>query len=116
MKGGPTMKRSPKLSPVYLGKNAICNVCGKNYCTCGNRCVDGSLIEKEQLKRKKGRRTPEEINKEIQGKDLSWKKQKNYQKQINDLKADHSMEISKLNSYESKKGITTDQIETLSSI
>lgn len=55
----------------------------------------------------------EEINKEIQGKDLSWKKQKNYQKQINDLKADHSMENSKLNNYESKKIITTDQIETL---
>ena len=55
----------------------------------------------------------EEINKEIQGKDLSWKKQKNYQKQINDLKADHSMENSKLNNFESKKIITTDQIETL---
>ncbi|MFX1447290.1 MAG: AAA family ATPase [Promethearchaeota archaeon] len=55
----------------------------------------------------------EEINKEIQAKDLSWKKQKNYQKQINDLKADHSMEKSKLNNYESKKVITTDQIETL---
>ena len=55
----------------------------------------------------------EEINKEIQGKDLSWKKQKNYQKLINDLKADHSMENSKLNNYESKKIITTDQIETL---
>ncbi|MBA7655156.1 Chromosome partition protein Smc [subsurface metagenome] len=55
----------------------------------------------------------EEINKEIQGKDISWKKQKNYQNQLNELKSDHSMERSKLNNYESKKIITTDQIETL---
>ncbi len=55
----------------------------------------------------------EEINKQIQGKDISWKKQKNYQNQLNELKSDHSMERSKLNNYESKKIITTDQIETL---
>lgn len=55
----------------------------------------------------------EEINKEIQGKDISWKKQKNYQNQLNELKSDHSMERSKLNNYETKKIITTDQIEML---
>jgi chromosome segregation protein len=55
----------------------------------------------------------EEINKEIQGKDISWQKQKNYQKVINDLRSDLSMENSKLNNFESKKIITSDQIETL---
>ncbi|MFX0177154.1 MAG: AAA family ATPase [Candidatus Hodarchaeota archaeon] len=55
----------------------------------------------------------EEIDKFIQEKDESWKKQKNYQKILNDLKSDRSMENSKLNNYESKKIITTDQIETL---
>jgi len=55
----------------------------------------------------------EEINKQVQGKDISWQKQKNYQKLINDLRSDLSMENSKLNNFESKKIITTDQIETL---
>jgi len=55
----------------------------------------------------------EEIDKYIKEKDESWKKQKNYQKILNDLKSDRSMENSKLNNYDSKKIITTDQIETL---
>ncbi|TFG02068.1 MAG: hypothetical protein EU540_02320, partial [Promethearchaeota archaeon] len=55
----------------------------------------------------------EEINKLIQEKDESWKKQKNYQKLITDLKSDLSMENSKMNNFESKKIICTDQIETL---
>jgi len=54
----------------------------------------------------------EDIDKHVQEKDESWKKQKNYQKILNDLKSDRSMENSKLNNFESKKIITTDQIET----
>ncbi|MFX1377011.1 MAG: AAA family ATPase [Promethearchaeota archaeon] len=54
-----------------------------------------------------------EIDKFVQEKDESWKKQKQYQKIITDLKSDLSMEHSKKNNFESKKIICTDQIETL---
>ncbi|MFW9818401.1 MAG: AAA family ATPase [Candidatus Thorarchaeota archaeon] len=54
-----------------------------------------------------------DIDKFIQEKDESWKKQKQYQKVITDLKSDLSMENSKINNYESKKIMCTDQIETL---
>lgn len=54
-----------------------------------------------------------EIDKFTQEKDESWKKQKQYQKLISDLKADLSMENSKMNNFESKKLICADQIETL---
>jgi chromosome segregation protein len=54
-----------------------------------------------------------EIDNYTQGKDESWKKQKQFQKIINDLKSDLSMENSKINNFESKKIICTDQIETL---
>ncbi|MFX1241727.1 MAG: AAA family ATPase [Promethearchaeota archaeon] len=54
-----------------------------------------------------------EIDKFIQEKDESWKKQKQYQRIITDLKSDLSMENSKINNYESKKLMCTDQIETL---
>jgi chromosome segregation protein len=62
--------------------------------------------EKKRLKQ-------EEIDDYIKQKDDSWKKQKSYQKIVNDLKSDLSMENSKLNNYESQKIMTTDQIETL---
>jgi chromosome segregation protein len=45
--------------------------------------------------------------------DESWKKQKDYQKVLVDLKSDLSMENSKVNNFESKQIICTDQIETL---
>ncbi len=54
-----------------------------------------------------------EIDKFSQEKDESWKKQKQYQKTITDLKSDLSMENSKINNFESKKIMCTDQIETL---
>jgi chromosome segregation protein len=54
-----------------------------------------------------------EIDKYIQEKDESWKKQKQYQKVITDLKSDLSMENSKINNFESRKIMCTDQIETL---
>jgi chromosome segregation protein len=54
-----------------------------------------------------------EIDKYTQEKDESWKKQKHFQKIITDLKSDLSMENSKINNFESKKIICTDQIETL---
>ncbi len=54
-----------------------------------------------------------EIDKYIQEKDESWRKQKQYQKVITDLKSDLSMENSKIINYESKKIMCTDQIETL---
>lgn len=66
----------------------------------------------EQENTKKGEKQVE-IDKLTSDKDASWKKQKGYQKNLNDLKADLSMENSKLNNFESKKIITTDQIETL---
>ncbi|MFX1323612.1 MAG: AAA family ATPase [Promethearchaeota archaeon] len=55
----------------------------------------------------------EEIDTFIREKDESWKKQKQYQKTITDLKSDLSMENSKQNNFESKKLICADQIETL---
>ena len=55
----------------------------------------------------------QDLDKHIKEKDESWKKQKGYQKALNELKSDLSMERSKLNNFESKKIITTDQIETL---
>jgi len=54
-----------------------------------------------------------EIDEIVIKKDESWKKQKEMQNVISSLKADLSMEHSKLNNLESKKIITTDQIETL---
>ena len=54
-----------------------------------------------------------EIDSLISEKDESWKKQKEYQKVYTDLKSDLSMENSKVNNFESKKIICTDQIETL---
>jgi len=71
--------------------------------------IETELKQEEDKKNVK----QEEINKQIQGKDISWQKQKNYQKVINDLRSDLSMENSKLINFESKKIITTDQIETL---
>jgi chromosome segregation protein len=55
----------------------------------------------------------EEIDNFTREKDESWKKQKQYQKLITDLKSDLSMENSKQNNFESKKIICADQIETL---
>ncbi|MFW9937398.1 MAG: AAA family ATPase [Candidatus Thorarchaeota archaeon] len=76
--------------------------------------ADIEKIEKElSAENNKKQLKQDEIDKFIQEKDESWKKQKNYQKILNDLKSDLSMENSKLNNYESKKIITTDQIETL---
>ncbi|MBY9017225.1 MAG: AAA family ATPase [Candidatus Lokiarchaeota archaeon] len=54
----------------------------------------------------------QDLDAHIKEKDESWKKQKGYQKALNELKSDLSMERSKLNNFESKKIITTDQIET----
>lgn len=71
--------------------------------------IKESLTAEDEKKRLK----QEEIDTFIQQKDESWKKQKSYQKILNDLKADISMENSKLNNYESKKIMTSDQIETL---
>jgi chromosome segregation protein len=67
-------------------------------------------LEAENEKKKEKQ---EEIDKYVTEKDESWKKQKGYQKALNELKSDHSMERSKLASHESKKIICTDQIETL---
>ena len=53
-----------------------------------------------------------EIDKLVEEKDESWKKQKEYQKTYTDLKSDHSLENSKMNNFESKKIICNDQIET----
>jgi chromosome segregation protein len=66
----------------------------------------------EEQNTKKGQKQ-DEIDTLTGEKDESWKKQKSYQKIVNDLKSDLSMENSKINNYESKKIITTDQIETL---
>jgi chromosome segregation protein len=55
----------------------------------------------------------DEIDKLAIEKDESWKKQKQHQKMITDLKSDQSMENSKKNNFESKKIICADQIETL---
>jgi chromosome segregation protein len=67
-------------------------------------------LEAENEKKKEKQ---EEIDKYVTEKDESWKKQKGYQKTLNEIKSDLSMEKSKLNNFESKKVITTDQIETL---
>ena len=53
-----------------------------------------------------------EIDKLVDEKDESWKKQKDYQKTYTDLKSDYSLESSKMNNFESKKIICNDQIET----
>ncbi|MFW9853283.1 MAG: hypothetical protein ACFFDS_10080, partial [Candidatus Thorarchaeota archaeon] len=70
---------------------------------------------KQQLESENGKKEAKqkEIDEFNQQKDESWKKQKQYQKILNDLKSDLSMENAKLNNYESKKIICTDQIETL---
>ncbi|MFX1308304.1 MAG: AAA family ATPase [Promethearchaeota archaeon] len=67
-------------------------------------------LDKQNLEKNKKQK---EIDALTQEKDESWKKQKQYQKIITDLKSDLSMENSKINSYESKKIMCTDQIETL---
>ncbi|MFW9829221.1 MAG: AAA family ATPase [Candidatus Thorarchaeota archaeon] len=67
-------------------------------------------LDNENLKKDEKQK---EIDKFTQEKDESWKKQKQYQKVLNDLKSDLSMENSKINNFESKKIICTDQIETL---
>ncbi|MHA1660571.1 MAG: AAA family ATPase [Promethearchaeota archaeon] len=64
------------------------------------------INEKKEIKQ-------EEINTLTQDKNESWKKQKQYQKVITDLKSDLSMENSKTINFESKKIICTEQIETL---
>jgi len=71
--------------------------------------LKGNLNAEDDKKRLKQK----EIDSFIKQKDESWKKQKSYQKIVNDLKSDFSMENSKLNNYESKKIMTSDQIETL---
>ncbi len=71
--------------------------------------VKDNLTSENEKKRLK----QEEIDDYINQKDESWKKQKSYQKIVNNLKSDLSMENSKLNNYESQKIMTTDQIETL---
>jgi len=70
---------------------------------------------KEQLNSENGKKDikQKEIDEFNLKKDESWRKQKQYQKILNDLKSDLSMENAKINNYESKKIICTDQIETL---
>ncbi len=81
--------------------------------------VESILKELENLKEEldteneKKDTKQKEIDKFIQEKDESWKKQKQCQKIITDLKSDLSMENSKKNNFESKKIICADQIETL---
>jgi chromosome segregation protein len=65
-----------------------------------------SINEKKNTKQ-------EELDKLAAEKEESWKKQKQQQKMITDLKSDLSMENSKKNNFESKKILCTDQIETL---
>ena len=67
-------------------------------------------LNKENIKKDEKQK---EIDKFINEKDESWKKQKQYQKVLTELKGDLSMENSKINNFESKKIMCTDQIETL---
>ncbi|UCC18614.1 MAG: hypothetical protein JSV62_10965 [Promethearchaeota archaeon] len=67
-------------------------------------------LENENLKKNEKQK---EIDASTHEKDESWKKQKQYQKIITDLKSDLSMENSKVNNFESRKLMCTDQIETL---
>jgi len=71
--------------------------------------INGKLEEENEKKVEK----QNEIDDLVLKKDESWKKQKEMQDIISSLKADLSMENSKLNNLESKKIMTTDQIETL---
>jgi len=71
--------------------------------------IESSLVEIHEKKKEK----QNEIDILIEEKDNSWKKQKEYQKIIADLKSDLSLENSKLNNFESKKILCQDQIETL---
>ena len=71
--------------------------------------INQSLTEVNKSKIEKQK----EIDEIVGEKDESWKKQKEMQDVISSLKADLSKENSKLNNLESKKIITTDQIETL---
>ncbi len=73
----------------------------------------GNFKENLDSENEKKTEKQKEIDKFIQEKDESWKKQKQYQKNITDLKSDLSMENSKINNFESKKIMCTDQIETL---
>jgi chromosome segregation protein len=72
-----------------------------------------SLKEDLDNENEKKEEKQKEIDNHIQEKDESWKKQKQYQKALNDLKSDLSMENSKINNFESKKIMCADQIETL---
>ncbi|MFX1568141.1 MAG: AAA family ATPase [Promethearchaeota archaeon] len=72
-----------------------------------------SFKETLESENEKKNEKQKEIDKFVQEKDESWKKQKQYQKVITDLKSDLSMENSKINNFESRKIMCTDQIETL---
>jgi len=72
-----------------------------------------SFKETLESENEKKNEKQKEIDRFIQEKDESWKKQKQYQKVIADLKSDLSMENSKINNFESRKIMCTDQIETL---
>ncbi|MFW9898033.1 MAG: AAA family ATPase [Candidatus Thorarchaeota archaeon] len=73
----------------------------------------GKLDENLENEIKKKDAKQAEMDEFIKEKDESWKKQKQYQNIITDLKSDLSMENSKINNFESKKFICIDQIETL---
>ncbi|MHA1190702.1 MAG: AAA family ATPase [Promethearchaeota archaeon] len=81
--------------------------------------IQTTLSEIEQINKdlesenKKKILKQQDLDTHVKEKDESWKKQKGYQKALNELKSDLSMERSKLNNFESKKIITMDQIETL---
>ncbi|MGQ4872922.1 MAG: AAA family ATPase [Promethearchaeia archaeon] len=72
-----------------------------------------NIEENIRVESEKKESKQEEINKLIQEKDQSWRQQKEYQKILTDLKADLSLEKSKINNFESKKIMCSDQIETL---
>ena len=72
-----------------------------------------SFKEELNIENEKKDAKQKEIDKFTQEKDESWKKQKQYQKIVTDLKTDLSMENSKKNNFESKKIMCADQIETL---
>ncbi len=81
--------------------------------------VESLIKELEQFKEELNKENTKkdekqkELNRFITEKDESWKKQKQYQKVVTDLKSDLSMENSKINNFDSKKIMCTDQIETL---
>ena len=81
--------------------------------------VESIIKELEQFKEELNKENiekdekQEEIDRFTKEKDESWKKQKQYQKVVTDLKSDLLMENSKINNFESKKIMCNDQIETL---